>query len=401
MREPKLLQGAVLSFFEEGDEPRTTIATRRSPGRRARASGPRRPARGPNGERTVLARRAGAVGALIVIVVVVVFGLRAYLTSQQAQALKNYNSQVTTLLESEQQQVAQAFFTSLNGVAGLAGQALESTQAALYQDFVTARLDAQTAAGWSVPGSCADAQRDLLEVLDFRYEAINKVQASIIQAINGPNRDAAIEEIAGAMGMIYASDVIYRVRVAPLIEQALTNAGIQVAGTGAGGVSLGGTAVYDGAFMTDQSWTTAGYVAGKVLGYTPPAFGGTIGTGTHGHALQDVLVGTSALSQGVGVINKIPYTTGLTFTIEFTNDGQNDEFDVETQLTLYSQATGTMTTSTVTRETQPGGTYSATLGFRQAPPIGKVLKLTAQVLPVSGEKDLANNTKAYYVQFTK
>jgi len=114
-------------------------------------------------------------------------------------------------------------------------------------------MDAQTAAGWSVPGSCADAQRDLLIVLDLRYEAIDKVQAAIVQAINGPGGNAQIQDIAGDMGMIYASDILYKVRAAPLIEQALTNAGIQI-GTGA---------VYGAAFLPDQSWTTAGTWQGR------------------------------------------------------------------------------------------------------------------------------------------
>ena len=88
---------------------------------------------------------------------------------------------------------------------------------------------------------------DLLIVLDLRYEAIDKVQAAIVQAINGPGGNAQIQDIAGDMGMIYASDILYKVRAAPLIEQALTNAGIQI-GTGA---------VYGAAFLPDQSWTNA------------------------------------------------------------------------------------------------------------------------------------------------
>jgi hypothetical protein len=386
-----------LSFFEEGEEPRTAIATERAPRRRPRVGG--RTPRRPTDERTVFARRAGAIAALIVVVAVVVFGVRAYLTSEQSQALKNYNSNVTTLLEGEQTQVAQAFFSQLNGVAGISGQALEAAEAAIYQDAVTARLDAQTAAGWSVPGSLADAQRDLLLALDLRYEAIDKVSSTLTTAINGPDRDGAIEDIAGDMGMIYASDVLYQVRVAPLIEQALSSGGVQVAGTGAGGVSLGGVAVYDGTFLPNQSWTTAGYVAGKVLGYTPPALGGTIESGPHGHSLTAVLAGSTALDPGV--INHITYTKGLTFTIDFTNDGANDEFDVETQIVLSSAQTTPLTATASVRETQPGGTYAPTLGFTQTPPLNTPLKLTATVLPVPGEEDRANNSQSYYVEFNK
>ena len=389
-----------MSFFEEGDEPQTAIRTERR-GRAGRGAA----ARAHVDERTVLARRAGAVAALIVVVLVVVFGARAYLTSQQTQALKDYNSNVTTLLQGEQTDVAQQFFTSLNGVAGISGGALESIQAAIYQDYVTARQDAQTAAGWSVPGSLAAAQRDLLLVLDLRYEAIEKVSLSLTTAVNGPNQNAAIEDIAFDMGMIYSSDVLYRAWVAPLIEQALSNGGVQVAGTGAGGVSLGGVGVFDASFLPNQSWTTAGYVAGKIRGDTPPFFGGTLGVGPHGHDLTAVLAGSTTLSPGTGVagtgINDITYTKGLSFAIDFTNDGANDEFGVQTQLELSSASTAPLIATASVRETQPGGTYAATLGFKQTPPFGVVLKLTATVLAVPGESDKTNNTKTYYVQFSK
>lgn len=387
-----------MSFFEEGDEPRTAIRTERAPRRRARATGARA-GHARADERTVLARRAGAIAALIVVVAVVVFGVRAYLTSQQTQALKNYNSNVTTLLEGEQTAVAQPFFSQLNDVAGISGQALVSAQSAIYQDAVTARLDAQTAAGWSVPGSLAAAQRDLLLVLNLRYEAIDKVSSVLIAAIDGSDQNTGIEDIAGDMGMVYASDVLYQVRVAPLIEQALSSGGVQVAGTGAGGVALGGVAVYDGTFLPNQSWVTAGYVAGKILGYTPPFFGGTLGSGPHGHALTGVLAGSTELVPGA--IQHITYTKGLTFTIDFTNDGANDEFNVHTRLVLSSASTTPLTANAAVRETQPGGTYTATLGFNQAPPLDTPLKLAATVLPVPGEKDLANNTKSYYVEFSK
>ena len=387
-----------MSFFDEGDEPRTAIRSEQVPRRRSRGGGRRTPHAGAD-ERTVLARRAGAIAALIVVVVVVVFGARTYLTSQQTQALKDYDSNVTTLLEGEQTAVEQPFFTQLDGVAGISGGALLAAEAAIYQDAVTARLDAQTAAGWSVPGSLAGAQGDLLLVLDLRYEAIAKVSLALGTAINGPNENTAIEDIAGDMGMIYASDVIYQTRVAPLTEQALSNGGVQVAGTSAGGVAVGGVAVYHGNFLPNESWITAGYVAGKLTGSTPTSLGGTLGSGPHGHDLTGVLAGSTSLVPGV--INHITYTNGLTFAIDFTNDGANDEFGVHTQLVLSSASTAPLTASASVRETLPGGTYASTLGFKQTPPIGTPLKLVATVLPVSGEKDVTNNSLSYFVQFSK
>jgi hypothetical protein len=387
----------MLSFFDEGDEPRTAIESpspRRRPGRRSPSS-----ARSPADERTVLARRAGALGIAVVVIAVVVFAVRAYLSSQNTQALKNYNAEVTTLVQNEQTQVAQPFFTSLNGAPGTSGQQLGMLQGDIFEDYVTAKQDAETAAGWSVPSAVAGAQQDLLLVLDLRTEAIIKVYQQLEGALNGGSL-SAIRRIAGAMGMINASDVLYSVRVQPLIEQALVNDGIQVNGVGAGGVSLGGENVVSSQFLPNQSWTIAGYVQGRIRGSTTPQLGGTLGAGTHGHKIVSVMAGSTVLTAGSSTINQIPYAKDLQYTVSFENDGENDEFDVITKLALSSASTPTLLSQTATRETQPGQTYSATLAFQAAPSENTTLRLTATVVPVQGESDKTNNTLTFLVDFT-
>jgi len=399
VRAAKPLQGAMLSFFDEGDEPRTAIesaAPRRRPGRRSPSSAPP-----PADERTVLARRAGALGIAAVVIAILVFGTRAYLSSQNTQALKNYNAEVTTLVQNEQTAVAQPFFTSLDGAAGTSGQQLGMLQGDIYQDYYTAKQDAETAAGWSVPSAVAGAQQDLLLVLDLRAEAIIKVYQQLEGALNGGSL-SAIRKIAGAMDMINASDVLYSVRVQPLIEQALVNDGIQVNGVGAGGVSLGGENVVSSQFLPNQSWTISGYVQGRILGSTTPQLGGTLSAGTHGHKIISVMAGSTVLTPAPGssTINSISYAKDLQYTVSFENDGENDQFDVITKLTLSSASTPTLTTQTSTRETQPGQTYSATLAFQTAPIENTTLRLTATIERVQGEKSIANNTLTFLVDFT-
>jgi hypothetical protein len=394
----KRLQGAVLSFFDEGDEPRTAIG---SPPPRRRPSDRSQPTRrAPADERTVLARRAGALAIAIVVLAVIFFGYRAYSASQTTQALKNYDSEVTALLEGEQAQVSQPVFNSLEGAPGTAGQQLVALQNNLQQDAVTARLDADTAAGWSVPGSVAGAQQDLLLVLNMRYEALSKVAAYIEPALQNESL-SAIKNIAGAMDMIYASDIVYDVRVVPLIEQALVDDGIQVAGAGAGGVSLGGTQLPPSKpFLPDQSWTIAGYVAGKILGATPTQLGGVLGAGTHGHKIIGVEAGNTELTSTTN-INRVPYTKGMNFTVSFENDGSNDEFGVITQVKLSSAQTAPIVSQAATKETLPGQTTQVLVPLTTTPKIGVVLALTATIEPVNGEKDDSNNTLQYYVEFTQ
>jgi hypothetical protein len=204
------------------------------------------------------------------------------------------------------------------------------------------------------------------------------------------------------MDMINASDVLYSVRVQPLIEQALVNDGIQVNGVGAGGVSLGGENVVSSQFLPNQSWTISGYVQGRILGSTTPQLGGTLSAGTHGHKIISVMAGSTVLTPAPGssTINSISYAKDLQYTVSFENDGENDQFDVITKLTLSSASTPTLTTQTSTRETQPGQTYSATLAFQTAPIENTTLRLTATIERVQGEKSIANNTLTFLVDFT-
>jgi hypothetical protein len=389
----KSLQGAVLSFFDEGDEPRTAIGSpppRRRPVGRSQSS-----RRGPADERTVIARRAGAIAIAVVVLAIVYFGFRAYESSQNTQALKNYVSEVTTLVDFEQQQIADPVFNRLIGAPGTTGQQLQALQAALEQDAVTARQEAQTAAGWSVPSSVAGAQQNLLTVLDMRTEALSKIQNYVTPALK-TSSIPAIKDIAGAMDIIYASDILYDVRVVPLIHQALVADGIQVAGGGFGGTLLPPTKP----FLPDQSWTIAGYVQGKILGETSPELGGTLGAGTHGHKIIGVQVGTTQLTN-TSSIQQVPYTPGMTFTVTFDNDGENDEFGVITQVTLYSASTKELIQQAETKETLPGQQATVPVPINGTPVIGTTLLLTATVEPVPGEKEKSNNTLRYYVQFTR
>jgi hypothetical protein len=384
-----------LSFFEEGDEPSTATEApivRRPP---SRPAGGRR---APLDDRTLRARRAGAIGTAIVVVVLAVLGIKLYLASAESQALKNYNAEVTTLVESEQTQVSQPLFTTMASAAGVTGSAEIALQTSLYEDAVTARQEEQQAAGWSVPSQMAGAQQDFLLVLQLRYEALNQIQADIDTALGSTGAQTALEEIAGAMQMLAASDVIYAVRVEPLIEEALENDSIQVASVGSGGVPVSGQDVVSSVFLPTQSWTLTSYVAGKILGSTPSNLGGAPLTGTIGDALVGVSVGSEQLS--TPGINQVPFANNLVFNVDFDNASQNTAYDVTTKLTLSSASFSPIVTTHTERQTVPGQSYTESLVFAQAPPRGVVLKLKAEVEPVAGETDTANNSMTYFIEFS-
>jgi hypothetical protein len=347
-------------------------------------------------DRTLFARRAGAVGIVVVVVFLVALGVKAYLASQEAQALKNYNSQVSALVQTQHSEVVTPFFNTLSSNADTSSSAQVTLESTLYSYYQAAQQEAAQAAAWSVPSQMAGAQQDLLLVLDLRAEALGQIQADIPAALGSNGQTAAFEDIAGAMGMLYSSDVIYKVRVVPLISEALTAANVSVSAAG-----LGGEQVVSSQFLQNQSWLVTSYVAGKILGNTPSNLGGTVASGTHGHELLGVTVGgTQLVPEGSGSNPTIPYTHGMVFTLSFKNTGENPEFDVKTGAVLESASFSAITANGVVSSTEPGGTYESQLRFAKDPPKGEALELRATVDPVQGETSTTNNTETFLVVFS-
>lgn len=382
-----------MSFFDEGDEPSTTIGP---PPQRRRPSRPPGAGGAPPDERTVLARRAGAVGIVLVTVILVVLGVKAYLASEARQALENYNANVNTLLSEQYTQVQVPFFNSLKTASGESGNALETFEQSLLTDSVIAKQEASTAAGWSVPGPMVGAQTYLLEVLDFRWQALLQVANNVGPALTTGGSAPALQRIAGAMEMINASDIIYATRVQPLIAQQLAAGGIGVAGTGPGGVVTSGQQVDPSQFLPSESWTLTTYVAGELLGYTPPSLGGTSNGGTNGHALLSVSVGGTQLVGG-GTVNPLTYTPGSIFALTFENDGTNTEHDVVTKVTVRSASFAAVSAEATTATTQPSMNYTADITLPGKLPTGTTLQVIATVEQVPGETDLTNNTQTFLV----
>jgi hypothetical protein len=380
-----------LSFFDEGDEPRTTIGP--PPPRRPPSQSPGAH-RARLDDRTLLARRAGAIAVVLVVIILVALGVKSYLASRQEQALKNYNAQVTSLMTQQATQVAGPVFKTLNSSPATSGTSEITLQSELFADAGLARQEARQAAGWSVPSQMAGAQRDLLLALDLRYEALNEIQGDLATALGSAGQVTALEDIAGAMGLLYSSDVIYKVRVVPLITEALSTANIPVDDG-----EVGSEQVISSQFLPDQSWLLTSFVAGKILGNTPSNLGGTPTTGTHGHELLGVLAGNTQLVPTIDGINNITYTKGMVFTLQFKNTGENTEFDVRTQATIDSATVPAITTSGSVSETEPGLPYTSQLSFNKTPPFGTTLRLTATIEPVHGETDKANNQLEFLIDF--
>jgi hypothetical protein len=375
-----------LSFFDEGDEPRTRTARPRPRPRGAAAgASARASAGGPTDHQQLLIRRAVAIGLGVVVLILLILGVKSCRNSARENALRTYNDNVSSLVRASDSEVARPFFALLTGARGKSPVTVE-TQVNQYR--VVAEEQAARARALSVPGEVVDAQRGLELVLDFRAGALQKVADRIRTALGAQGADVAMNQIAGQMQVLLASDVVYSQRVAPLVKQALD------------ANSVTGQTIASSHFVPNIGWLDPGILGTRLgLAGTGGTGNGTIAPGTHGHGLTSTTVGGVTLQPG-GVANRIPASGNPTFTVSFQNQGSNDEHGVTVELRITGAGKPIVVRKTVD-QTKAGATVALQIPLGQAPPVGTPVTITVQVRPVPGEKKTDNNSSTYTAFFTR
>jgi hypothetical protein len=378
-----------LSFFDEDDEPPRTARTR------VRPSPPPRRGRVTSGgtvdAQTVLMRRmiAGIFGLLILLVLF--FGVRACSNSRHKDALRDYNRQVSGIA-TESRQTGEQFFKQM----GSAGQ---TSAPELYQAILgfkgSADQSLKQARALSVPGDMKAAQQSLLIALELRRDGLDRIASDIRQAMGdqGETADAAIKQIAGQMNALNASDVLYHGRVVPFIKSAMEKA--KVSGT-----------ILESPFVTEISWVSPQFVAQKLdQQLSTGGDGGTnkqpTGPGLHGTGLDGTSYGNVTLSPTAS--NRLTYVKGQAFTVSFTNQGDNDEFDVKVTLkiALSSGSGSPITINKTVPQVAKGEKATVELPLNREPPLGSVVNIDVTVAAVPGEKKTDNNKSRYPTLFVQ
>jgi len=364
-----------LSFFDEDDEPRTRVRPRRAASARGADGSPDR--------QTVLIRQLVLFGGFILILALLIFVIDGCRDSARESALKDYNRDVGSIVRDSDSQVGKPFFDLLRNPS----QGDVSTLIAGYK--VQAESQYQQAKRIDTPGDMTDAQRSFLITMEMRRDGLQSVADRIRTALSSDAEaaDQAIEEIAGAMAMFLSSDVVYTSRVLPLIESALREA------------DVGSQQLQQTAFLPGVEWLDASVVA-DALGQQLSSGGGTSGRepapGLHGTGIDSVQVGDQTLTPDAA--NRIAYGADTEFTVNFTNQGENDEVDIDVVLKIEGGPEPLRVQKTVA--SVPAGTAaSSTLGLDTAPPLDTPVTITVQVKPVPGEEKKDNNTTEYDAAF--
>jgi hypothetical protein len=380
-----------VSFFDEDDEPaRTTARTRRQRAARPR---PRRgnPAGGRSGpdQQALLVRRLGAVVIIVVFILVLGLLVHSCSTSRHKSALQTYNTQVNNVATASAQ-LGTDFFRQLNQAQN---QSPNDLQQSISSIKVSADQQLKQAENLSTPDEMRPAQQSLLIALQLRRDALGAIAGDIRTALGdqGNAADQAIRAIAGQMRAFDASDVLYKQRVVPFIKSALSDAQL-------------GPTIVESDFLASLDWLSADFVATRLGQSLNTGNGGgqsnqPTGPGLHGTGLDGTSYGNTTLQPGV--TNRLTYVAGQAFTISFTNQGDNDEFNVKATLTI-SRSSGTpITINKTVQKIAQGEKATVTLPLNRTPPLDTAVTINVNVAPVPGEKKTDNNKSTYPAIFTR
>jgi hypothetical protein len=388
-----------LSFFDEADEPRTEprrpprTAPRDAPPRRRRPSGSgtggsgtrgsgTRPPRTPTDRQAIQTRRAIAALAIVIVLILIVLGVHSCQVSQRNSSLKDYNNSVSSIMQ-QSVNTGKTLFGQLTSGSSNA----TALQNQINEDRVQADAQLSKAQGLSVPDEMKGAQQDVLLSLQQRRDGIADTAKQVQPALGQATRQDAINALAVDMARFYSSDVVYKLYAGPLIAGAFKSAGIGVGGAN-------GQVIYGGQFLPDVQWVLPSFIASQ-LHVTLPSGSSTSGKpapGTHGHSLDSVSVGGNTLQASGNTLQANPAPT---FTLNFTNGGQNAEHNVLCKVSLNNTSVSGQTT---VPQTSPNQSASCNVQLSSAPSPGSYT-LTATIGTVPGEKNASNNTLSFPVTF--
>lgn len=341
----------------------------------SQAARPRRRRRPPRPERQqILIRRGLALGAGLIVVILVVLGVKGCLDARKNRALSDYAEDVAQIVD-ETAQTSEAFFGKLEEPAGLSVTEfvaeVNADRGAM--DSYETRVD-----GLDAPGDMAHAQRALELVYELRSGAMAEIAEQMSTALGDAGSKRATAIIANQMQRLLASDALYAAVVRPQIDGALTDNGIEESDVPKS------VFVPEGIKWLDES--AVGAALGSVSGAS-----GTATPGVHGLGLVGVSVSGSELSEGA------PTSVAGEETPEVEVQVQNQGESTESGVTVSVAVNGGNTLQQDISSIAAGETQSVSIPLTPAPNGEVTLEVDVQTVP--GEQVSGNNKASYEVVF--
>jgi hypothetical protein len=322
-----------------------------------------------------------AIVIVIIVIILVALGVHSCQVSATNSALQDYTNSVSSLNQRSAANGRQ-LFTELSQAAGSANGL--SVQQEITKVLTSERSIYAKATQASVPDQVRSGNADFLRALKMRVDGIGNIAKEIQPALSSTATLASVNTVAAEIARFYASDVLYIDYALPQIIGALHAAGTRF------------SPINHDQFLPNVQWVFPTFVAAQLHVNAPGVQPAKATPGLHGHSLTSVSVSGTTLQTGSP--NTIPASPIPSFTLNFANGSPtNNEHNVKCKVSVNGTNPAVTGTATVP-ETFAGKNATCSVKLNAAPPKG-TQTVVATIDKVLGEKNLANNTISYTVNF--
>ncbi len=319
-------------------------------------------------------RRGLALGAGLLILILIVLGVRGCLNARKHRALSDYAGNVTQIVD-ETEQTSKSFFGKLAdpGKLSVTEFVAEVNADRSAMDNYVSRIDALDA-----PGDMGGAQKALELVYELRGSAMTEISEQMSTALGDVGSEKATEAIAKQMNVLAASDVLYAEVARPEIDGVLASNGIE------------GDDVPKSVFVPEGTkWLEESSVS-SALGSVNGSSGGASTPGVHGLGLLSTSI------NGTELVGEETTSVSAEETPEVEVQVQNQGESTENGITVSVTVNGNTLTGDIS-SIEAGATETVTIPLTPAPTGEVTLEVEAE--PVPGEEVSENNEATYAVVF--
>ncbi len=319
-------------------------------------------------------RRALALGAGLLILILLGLGVRGCLNARKEQALSDYAGNVTQIVE-ETKRTSSSFFEKLSdpGELSVTEFVADVNADRSAMDSFAARVD-----GLDTPGDMGGAQETLELVYELRAAALGKVAERMSTALGDVGSERATKAIAKQMRTLVASDVLYAEVTRPQINNILADNDLE------------GDEVPPSVFVPEGTeWLDEANVAsalGSISGST-----GAATPGVHGLGLLATTIGETELTPEATTAVSTEGTPEVE--VQVQNQGESTENGITVTVSVKGGESLQGTISSIAA----GETESVTIPLTSAPKGTTTLEVEVQTVP--GEQVSENNKASYTVEF--
>jgi len=336
----------------------------------------RRPRRPPRPERQqIILRRSLALGAGLVVLILLVLGVKGCLDARANRALSDYARNVTQIVD-ETQQTSKSFFEKLTDPGNLSVtdfvEQVNADRSAM--DSYTTRVDSLSA-----PGDMGHAQNSLELVYELRSSAMTEIANKMSTALGDVGSEKAKANIAGQMQKLLAADVVYAAVTKPEIDGVLEANGIE------------GSDVPKSVFLPEGTKWLEENAVSAALGSVVGSTGEAETPGIHGLGLAGTSVDGTELTAESSTAVSAEGTPEVE--VEVQNQGESTENGITVSVTVNGGNTLQQDISTIAA----GETGSVAIPLTPAPTGQVTLEVDVQTVP--GEQVSSNNKASYTVEF--